>query len=434
MADLEQKIKDFVKKQDVDVVGIAGPERLNGPPSLNPTYTLKGAKSVVAFAIPMDVNAIYEFLGKKSSVSHNLDQLKGNQRVNRIGNKLAEFIRSEGYRAREVAANTNYRRSLNPIFVIPTFSHRFAAIAAGIGGQGLSGNVMIEGYGAAVYLGSVVTDAVLESDPAIDPRYFMDNYCAKCKLCEKSCASGMFLADEEEAVLINGELHPRGKRRNMMFCMTTCFGMHALSRDKKWTTWGRHWIKDWIGDKQDPNDKGKIRRDFAKAVATAGDSAPRYDVIRESSSELHPQELLENKVPDYKDLPKDELDRNKLMEDLVEENFGIKGLVDPNVLTCGQCALVCGPNLDETAQRYHLLIESGLVVPGEEGRMVNCNTYEEACEIKKKYPQRVSGKQMRADRRHLAKIFTRRYFGIEPKSIIQGLIYDRKLKKALKAH
>ncbi len=38
MGTLEQEIKDFVKDLDVDIVGIAGPERLNGPPSMDPTY------------------------------------------------------------------------------------------------------------------------------------------------------------------------------------------------------------------------------------------------------------------------------------------------------------------------------------------------------------------------------------------------------------
>ena len=45
---VEAKIKDFVRDQGVDVVGLAGPDRLDGPPSLDPTYTLRGAKSIVS--------------------------------------------------------------------------------------------------------------------------------------------------------------------------------------------------------------------------------------------------------------------------------------------------------------------------------------------------------------------------------------------------
>ena len=47
MAGLEQQIKAFVRGQGVQVVGVAGPDRLDGPPSLDPTYTLRGAKNIL---------------------------------------------------------------------------------------------------------------------------------------------------------------------------------------------------------------------------------------------------------------------------------------------------------------------------------------------------------------------------------------------------
>ena len=56
---LEEKIKDFVRSLGVDLVGLAGPDRLDGPPSLDPTYTLKGARSIVSLVLPMDQGAIY---------------------------------------------------------------------------------------------------------------------------------------------------------------------------------------------------------------------------------------------------------------------------------------------------------------------------------------------------------------------------------------
>ena len=61
MSGIEEKIRSFLKKQGVQVMGIAGPERLDGPPSLDPTYTMRGAKSIVSIAMPMNVEAIYDF-------------------------------------------------------------------------------------------------------------------------------------------------------------------------------------------------------------------------------------------------------------------------------------------------------------------------------------------------------------------------------------
>lgn len=65
MSSIEQNIKSFLKNQGIQVCGIAGPERLDGPPSLDPTYTMRGAKSIISFAMPMNVDAIYDFLSKK---------------------------------------------------------------------------------------------------------------------------------------------------------------------------------------------------------------------------------------------------------------------------------------------------------------------------------------------------------------------------------
>jgi len=428
---LEQLIKDFVKQQGVDVVGIAGPERLNGPPSLDPTYTLPKSRSIICMAMPMDVNAIDDFLGKRSPTPHNLDQIRGNQRMHRKSRILAEYLSSLGYQAREVPSNNTYRRSLDMLSLHPSFSHRFGAVVTGIGAQGWSGNVMTHEYGAAVYLGTVVTDAILQSDPMLPPRHFIDNRCMKCKLCEKCCASGMFLADEEEYVLINGELHPRGHRRNIDLCNVTCFGLHGLSRDKKWTTWGKYWIRDWIGDKQDPNKKRKIRSAATRMGASTGESARRYDIIRKVGSILYPEEVLESRIPDYENLPKDKRECLNLLRELVEQPLKIQSLDDPNVLTCGHCSLVCGSTHSETQRRYRLLMDSGLVVPGPEGRMVNCDTYEEACEIKKRYPLKVTRQEMRKDAIDFATLWSRLYVGVEPMSIMKGRKYDRALKKAV---
>ncbi|MCP4577180.1 MAG: hypothetical protein GY846_12935, partial [Deltaproteobacteria bacterium] len=72
MESLENKIKDFVRSLGVDVVGVAGPDQLNGPPSTDANFILKGGKSCVTFAIPMDVDAIYDFFSKKGKTYRNI--------------------------------------------------------------------------------------------------------------------------------------------------------------------------------------------------------------------------------------------------------------------------------------------------------------------------------------------------------------------------
>jgi hypothetical protein len=116
------------------------------------------------------------------------------------------------------------------------------------------------------------------------------------------------------------------------------------------------------------------------------------------------------------------------------EGLGVTGLRDDRILTCGHCALVCGPSLEETAKRYKLLVNGGLVVLGQDGDMVNVPTYEEALPIYKRNLPRVTLWRMLRDALASAYIFQKRYFGLEPKSIIGGILYSRRLKKAVAEH
>ena len=423
----EEKIKDFTRKAGVGLVGIAGEGRFAGPPSLDPTYILKGARSIISMALPMNVPAIYDFLSKKSHGPHNLEQLKSCQRMHRISGELVDYIKSLGYKAAAVPPNNTYRRSLDPFSTRPSFSHRFGAVAAGMGTFGLSGNVVTGKYGAAVYLGTVVTDAPLKSDPVMPPRDTMDNRCRTCRLCDKSCTLRMFRDDEEEYLLINGELHARGKRDNLDLCNMPCFGLHGISSDKKWTNWGRHWIREYIDRRPDPENRVSIRRMMMREGPASGDGGPRYDVIRRGNSLLWPRQSVEDLIPDYENLPGSEEEMGKLLVK-AHENMGVTGLKDPYVLTCGQCSLVCGPDFNETKKRYDMLIASGYVVPGADGRMVHVNTYEEARELKAKY--HVTFNRRESLKNSGGAFWLKNYFGFEPGGEWQGWLYQRRVKKA----
>jgi len=433
MSGIEEKIKDFVRKQGVEIVGLAGPDRLDGPTSLDPTYTMKGARSIVSMAIPMKVDAIYKFLSKKSSYHHNLDQTRMNTRIRRIAEKVAGHIESLGYRAKAVPSNNSYRRSPDAFATHPSFSHRFGAIASGIAAQGWSGNVMTEEYGAAMYLGTVVTEAELKSDPPrYSARHFIDEYCSKCRLCEITCVAGMFEANNEEYILLNNELHPRGRRRNIDLCNASCFGLHSLSRDKKWTTWGTCWIEDWIKKEPDPNKKIKMRLTLFREGIKAADSTPRYSIIRNVGFKLQPEELIENYCNEVEKIQSETERFKKLLwfaNQLCVKSPGL--LKNERILTCGQCALVCGPTLEECRKRVNMLLNGGFVVPGPNNEATVVDTYEKACEMRKKYLQKVSVMDKIKDFAGSIVMWHQYYGGIEPKSVIGGIIYEWKLKEAV---
>jgi len=425
----EENIREFALKAGAGLVGIAGPERLDGPPSLDPGYTLRGAKSVISLVLPMNVPAIYDFLSKRSSGPHNIDQARMNQRIHRIAREVADYIASLGFKAKAVPANNTYRRALDPFCTRPSFSHRFGAVVSGLGTFGLSGNVVTREFGAAVYLGSVVTTAVLKSDPLPPARHAMDTRCRTCKLCDKSCTLRMFEDNDEEYLLLNGELHARGKRNNVDFCNLSCFGLHAISQDKKWSNWGRHVVREWLDSQPDPQQGEYVRGMLMRQGAMSGDSTPRFEVIRRIGAKLWPKEDIEDILPEYEDLPKEESDLGNILVK-AEEKMGIHGLKDPYVLTCGQCALVCGPDFEETKKRFDMLTQSGYVVPGPEGKMVRVKTLDEYFKVKEQYPVKVDRSQMMKDANASGSVWLRDYFGLELMGELQNSIYQARNKKA----
>ncbi len=428
---LEDSIKDFARAQGVEVVGIAGPERLDGPPSVDLSYTMPGARSVISMALPMHVGALYDFLAKKSPAPHNLDQFLNYQRLQRIGKNLADFLVSSGHRATGVPLSADYRRALYVFRPRPAFSLRLGAIAAGIAGQGWSGNVKTREYGASIYLGAVLTDAKLESDPLIPSTYFLDEFCSKCKRCTKACPTRMVEGKEREYLLLNGVLLPRGRRRNIDLCHISCFGLHSVSSDRRFSNWGLNWIDGWLEREPDPDKKLRLIRDMLKRGLSTGDAAPRFDVLRRLCSILWPAELLEG-IPEVEDLPDDESERYRVLADFVRR-MGVHGIDDyPIPIICGQCALICGPTLEETAERYRALVESGLVVPGPDGRMVRVDTFGEARELRARYPLRVSRRRKLRDSLDTFVLWHKHYFGIEPKTIYQSRAYSRRLKNAMR--
>ncbi len=88
------------------------------------------------------------------------------------------------------------------------------------------------------------------------------------------------------------------------------------------------------------------------------------------------------------DLPDDEEERYRILAEFMRR-MGIRGIESyPVPMICGQCALVCGPTPEETAERYRVLTGSGLVVPDSDGRMTRVDTFEEAQALRRGRPDK----------------------------------------------
>ena len=319
--DLNQLVKDLALNAGAIDVGIVTTDTLEGgPPSTDLSYVLRGARSAVVFALPLDQEKIESFLKKEDFSGHCLDNVRTNTLASGIALELARFLEMKDHAAVPIESNFVYRKD-TPRGVFdekPPISHRYLAVRAGIGQFGMSGNVIRKKEGAAIILGSVVTDALLVPT---DPLPVEENYCDECRLCQSACASGLMHQDEKTTVTMGGVEFSYARRKSYNRCDYVCGGFTGLSKSGKWSTWSP--ARFPIPDKDE---------EFLDAVRSA--------------------------IKPYVFRPKPGIGfYNTLLP-------GNKGQ-----LTCGHCQLLCHPDKDVRKDRFKMLTGAGVVIQLEDGSL-----------------------------------------------------------------
>jgi epoxyqueuosine reductase len=318
---LTRTIKDFLTTSGAVAVGITTTEDLaGGPPSSDLSYVLPEAKSAVSFALPLDQAAIETFLSKKDFHSHNRDNRLTNTLATGLATELAVFLDLCGHKSVAVPSNFSYRKDTpNGAYdEIPTISHRYLAVRSGVGHFGLSGNVIHKDIGAAIILGSVVTEADLLPTAPLPAE---DNYCDRCRLCMSACASGMMNEKKDVTVTLGGLDFSYSKRRTHHRCDYVCGGFAGLSASGRWSTFSP--ARFPIPEKDD---------EFLMAILNAADA--------------------------YKN-------RKKPFRGFFHGLMPGKELS----LTCGHCQLICHPDKAVRKKRFKMITESGCVVQHADGSL-----------------------------------------------------------------
>ncbi|TET42296.1 MAG: epoxyqueuosine reductase [Elusimicrobia bacterium] len=135
--------------------------------------------------------------------------------LERIALELADRLEEEGYVSCPVPAFRYY----DYIEGRPLFSHKHAAVAAGLGHLGWGGFLVTPKFGGAVQLCSVLTSAKLIPDQILEK-----NLCDKCMECVKICPSGAISRTSTESFRINGQKYSHG-RISKIRCMWACGGL-----------------------------------------------------------------------------------------------------------------------------------------------------------------------------------------------------------------
>lgn len=176
-------IKEIAKMLGADACEIANIERFsNSPTGFNPADVYEKCKSVIVFLKSMPSEAIMA----KNPVPYTHAAYLIYSELDRIGLSLCRKLEDINIQAVPVPTDTPYlywdAKRTHGMGII---SLRHAGYLAGLGFLGRNTLLINKEFGNMVYIGAVLSSAVLEPSPLVD-----DFNCpSKCKICLDSCPS-----------------------------------------------------------------------------------------------------------------------------------------------------------------------------------------------------------------------------------------------------
>jgi epoxyqueuosine reductase QueG len=185
-ADLKKALLERCERMEIPLVGIASVERWNDPPFLPwmpeefypQSIYPKARSAIVRLPITLPVLETSPSIYYRE-LYHTVNSLL-DQHTYRLANFLNErgypslFVPRDGYGSIKVLLE-------NPIAF---FSHRHAALLAGLGTFGTNNMLLTPQYGPRVRFGSVLTAARLPPDPMLE-----EQLCIRCMRCVDMCPS-----------------------------------------------------------------------------------------------------------------------------------------------------------------------------------------------------------------------------------------------------
>ncbi len=200
---LTQDLKTFARERGAHLVGIAPVERFaDGPLGHRPADLLPGARSVVVVGLPLFQSVLDHPQICRQSALIPPDVLPDVQRhyyrrthyetvnwgLQLIGHQVAYSLDEAGHEVMPtpVTYDAGDLSSRVPGYYAP-FSHRHAAVAAGLGEFGRNNLLLTPKYGPRIRFNSVLTTAELEPDPLADGPICRGAECDACRKAWPDC-------------------------------------------------------------------------------------------------------------------------------------------------------------------------------------------------------------------------------------------------------
>lgn len=186
---LSKRVKEFARKNGADLIGTASVDLFKkAPEGHKPRDLLADAKSVIILAKRIPVSVVKSIPSPYyAAACHSL-----NEQLRVLAHGITLFLEDLGYEALPIEPGiSDFARDVEIIREEPTpeikmlgdFSHRHAAVMAGLGEISAASYVVVSKYGPRVRFVSVITSAPIEPDPLLDES---DKIC-KPEECERAC-------------------------------------------------------------------------------------------------------------------------------------------------------------------------------------------------------------------------------------------------------
>lgn len=199
-----QMIKNKIKEWGATITGVAPVERFEGAPAgHHPNDFIVNARSVISIGLRLLPSIVdwpsllvnSEIIEKATQITVTQDHFYGrcgyetmNILLEQIGLKTAHFLENIGFRSIYFPATYAHHAPIMekiPGFLAP-FSHKHAAVRAGLGEFGLNDLVVTPKFGPRMRFMSVITEAELKPDPLLEKKTCLG---VKCSLCIKKCGT-----------------------------------------------------------------------------------------------------------------------------------------------------------------------------------------------------------------------------------------------------
>jgi len=185
MNQLKRALLEKCRDMEIPLVGVANVTRWEKPPFLPwmpkefyPQFIYPEAKSVIVIGLPISLPV----LETSPSIYYRELYRTVNTLLDQYSYRLANFLTDKGHPS--IFVPRDGYASAEALLKNPVafFSHRHAALLAGLGNFGVNNTLLTPEYGPRVRFGSIFTAANLPPDPLLE-----EDLCIRCMRCVRMC-------------------------------------------------------------------------------------------------------------------------------------------------------------------------------------------------------------------------------------------------------